>query len=411
VTPPSGDESRVTVEVIGSWVIREDKVSSNTLFKVHGNIHLLPGVTWEMTDCEMIIMCEYARQYRMYWSPGSTLKTTRCKLGGYNDGTRFAPANFEAKFGTWIATDTEVHTCYAVSMGDDSVLIGERFMAGPNPDSIIISANARVSLKDSRFPLSISMHCMEGGEVTLDLPSNEPMTQVIDANKFLNGGGQYVIELENTVVPHWFIFARDISSAPEYKPALINIRRCENFLLSILTRDVTGEFKLPVNLEHPIHVGNATIQRDPAAAPGDVNMRMYGGLYFGGVPDAVAQGPAELVGGKPVHIAETMMWGGDLKIDGGPNKTILLNCTTMDVWGGNLTVESLNLGRTNGRSQIIVETTGTLTSRHCDFGPDLFVLTKDEGTAAFEDYQPGRKVEVETQGGRVQFVDPRLAAP
>jgi hypothetical protein len=120
-TPPSGMESREIVEVKGDWVIREDLVSTNTLFKVHGNILLMPNVTWEMTDCEVIIMCQHARQYRMYWEKGSTLKTTQCKLGGFDDGTLFAPTNFEAGGGTWIGTDTEVHTCYAVSAGNGTV--------------------------------------------------------------------------------------------------------------------------------------------------------------------------------------------------------------------------------------------------------------------------------------------------
>jgi hypothetical protein len=404
-SPASVPESREVVEVKGDWVIRTNQTASNTLFRVHGNIYLLPDVTWELTDCEVIIMCQHARQYRMYWQKGSVLKTTRCKLGGFDDGTRFAPANFEAGGGTWIGTDTEVHTCYAVSVGDGSVLRGERFMAGKNPDSIIISGGAQVFLKDSRFPLSISMHCKNGGEVELDLPCGKPMTQVMDASQFLNGAAQYKVTFENTIVPHWFIFVRDISSATNYPPASVTIRRCENFLLSLLSKDVNGEIQLPVNLEHPIRMGNATVQRAVAATVQEVSMRMYGGVYFSGKPDAVIRGPETLPGGKPVHLAETMIWGGKLQIDGGASKTILLNCTTMDVWGGELAVENLKLGNPASRNgQIIVEKTGKFTARNCDFGKGVLVLTKDEGAAEFFDCQGGERVRIQSKGGNVDFI-------
>jgi len=403
-TAATDSEKRDVLEVKGDWIVRTNAVFTNTLFKVQGNIYLLPNVTLELADCEVMMLCQHARQYRMYWQKGATLKTTRCKLGGFDDGTRFAPANFEAGGGTWIATDTEVHTCYAVSVGDGSVLHGERFMAGKNPDSIIVSGGAQVFLKDSKFPLSISMHCKQGGEVELDLPCGQPMTQVMDAGKFLNGAAKFQITFENTIVPHWFIFVRDISSDTNYPPASVTIRRCENFLLSLLSKDVTGEIQLPVNLEHPIKIGNATVQRAAAASVQEVSMRMYGGVYFSGKPDAVIRGPETLPGGKPVHIAETMIWGGKLRIDGGTNKTILLNCTTMDVWGGELAVENLQLGNpANKNGQIIVEKTGKLTARNCDFGKGVLVLTKDEGTVEFFDCQGGERVRVQSKGGDVDF--------
>ena len=334
ITESANEKKHRIMEVMGDWIIREDMQSTDTLYKVHGNIYLLPEITWAMTDCEVVVMCEYARQYRVYWGENSTLETRRCRLGGFDDGQRFAPTNFEAAGGTWVGTDTEVHTCYAVSVGNGSVLRGERFMAGKNPDSIIIAGNAEVFLKDSTFPLSISMHCKKGGTVELDLPCSEPMTQIIDASTFLNGGGQYKITFENSVVPWWFIFARDISSDSSYQEATITIKRCQNFLLSILTDNVVGEIRLPVDLEHPIKVGNTTIQRAVGTTPQEVHMTMFGGVYFSGKPDATIYGPAERLDGSPVLLAETMIWGGQLKIDGGPNKTIQLSCTTMDVWGG-----------------------------------------------------------------------------
>jgi hypothetical protein len=253
------------------------------------------------------------------------------------------------------------------------------------------------------------MHCSKGGEVELNLPCGEPMTQVMDAKEFLNGAAEYKITLENTVVPHWFIFARDISSDPSGPPANISIKRCQNFLLSLLTRNVTGEVRLPVNLEHPIQIGNATIRRADDATTEDVNMRMYGGVYFGGKPDASIIGPEALLDGKPAHVAETMVWGGKVRIDGGTDKTILLNCTTMDVSNGELTVENLQLGNPRNRNgQIIVEKIGTVVARNCDFGKGLLVLTKDSGTADFVDYKPGENLRVETKGGDVTFTSPRL---
>ena len=70
-------------------------------------------------------------------------------------------------------------------------------------------------------------------------------------------------------------------------------------------------------------------------------------------------------------------------------------------------MENVQLGRPNDTGQVIVEGAGKLISRNCDFGKEMFILTKDEGTADFYAYKPGEKIRVDTKGGNIIFNDPR----
>ncbi|MEM7809990.1 MAG: hypothetical protein AAF532_00740 [Planctomycetota bacterium] len=375
----------------GDWDVREDLRAERTHFKVHGNIRLHQGVTWELTDCALTIMCEYARQYRMYWE-GGVFKTTRCVVGGYHDGSLRAQANFEVKDGLWDATDTTVQFCYAVSVGSGKEKFGElrglRFEAGESPDAIIVSGDGRVHLRDSRYPIALGLHVGKGGGVSLDLPAGTPLTRTIDASSFLNGSANYEVVLEDTEVPHWFLFVRDLNSrAP---PATVRIDRCENFLLSLLGRNWSGAVTLSGDLSRPVEVANTKIYK----GEGEVGLRMYGGIYCGGDENDVT------ITGDGV-VAETMCWGGTVRIDGGSDRRLRLKCTTMDA-GGNarLILRNLHLGGPGRGGQIIAEQNASVIASDVTLA-DLLLRTEDEGSIEITGPTPSATLRIRSEGGQV----------
>lgn len=385
---PAAAGGRSTVDVYGDWTLDRDRDDQDVHLRVHGDIRIPKGVRWTMNNCELTLMCEHARQYRVYWE-GGELVTRDCVVGGFHAEGRSAQCNFEVKDGLWDATDTTVQYCYAVSVsgrnGGQGELRGTRFLAGPSPDAIIVSGSGRVSLKESRYPIALGLHVGKGGEAKLDLPTGVPMTRLIDAAKVLNGGATYTVDLMDTEVPHWFLFVRDLS--PTAPAAEIVVERCENFLLSLLGRDWSGLVTLSSDLAEPVRIGPVTIRR----GNGEVGLRMYGGLYFSGENDVT-------VGGAGV-VAETMCWGGSVRIDGGPDRAIQLKCTTMDVKGGELEVSRVQLGSDRG-GQIIAERQGRVVARDVELGR-LLLRTEGEGRISIDNYQATAPLRFQSGGGEV----------
>lgn len=299
------------------------------------------------------------------------------------------------------ATDTTVQYCYGVTFSwkdtEVGVLRGKRFNAGPSPDSIIIIGKADVVLEDSSFPLALGLYTEKGGQVTLDLPINEPLTRTFDGSALL-GAEKYKAVLKNVTVPHWFVMVRNIW--PNNPPCEIVLDRCESLLLSLLGHGVTGEVYLDREMDRPVEIMNVTVRK----GRGPLNLHMCGGIYLSG-PD----NDLTLRGTMP--LAETMLWGGRLRMEGTEEQPFYAGCTTMDVHGkGHLTLKNVTLGQPKGNGQIIVRGNAVVEGEDLTLGR-LILRTEEEGRIQLSGYQPTGRLTFEMDGGAIQLDDPRPGVP
>ena len=128
--------------------------------------------------------------------------TDRVTVGGAMYKGTVQSTYFEIQDGTWESTDTTIQYSSGVCMGWQGHPVkfhAIRLMAGPHPDSIIMSPSAAdVVLRDSEFNISLAVSAKDGGRGRLDLPSNEPVSRVFGSENL--PGIKYRLELVNTRV-------------------------------------------------------------------------------------------------------------------------------------------------------------------------------------------------------------------
>ena len=218
----------------------------DTHYRIQGNVTLHKGGTLFVENCVVEIMGKFARQFSYIWD-GGTLISTNSTLGGTSHGGVSTQTYFQLLDGEWYATDTTIQYCYGITFAWDGrvgKLRAVRLIAGKNPDSIIMGGSGDVVVKDSDYPISITIASAEGGHGVLNLPVNTPLTQVYDANNLL--GAKYRIELINTRVSMWFLFANIVSEGP---PAEIVLADCPHFIPCISAYNLKGELRLPSSFD------------------------------------------------------------------------------------------------------------------------------------------------------------------
>jgi hypothetical protein len=232
------------VEIRGSLVVDKALAWSAAHYKVHGDIVFKPGGVLRARDCTIEQMNTYSRQFKYLWE-GGRLETVNTTIGGSMVGGLIYQSNFELHAGEWESTDTTVRYTYGIVFGygpQGGRLRATRLKQGPNPDSIIMSGRGDAVLRDSTYNVSLNMYLAQSkGNGDFAMPIGVPLHAVFDGRNV--PGAEYRLELINTAVPLWWIFANQVQMAGP--PREVVLRDCPKFIPSILAHDLRGELRLP----------------------------------------------------------------------------------------------------------------------------------------------------------------------
>ncbi len=324
-TASNADESR-TAKVIRSDIHIRDHVEwQNVDVELHGNIVFHEGGELIVENATISQMCTYAREFRYQWE-GGTLVTRNVIIGGTKQNGIVGQTYFELQHGTWESEDTTIRYSSGVTMGWTGHAVkfhATRLIAGPNPDSVILSCDASdVLLKDSLFNISLAVSAAQGGKGHLELPANEPVTRTFDASNV--PGVKYRLQLINTRVPLWWVFFSGIrQDGPATEVVLGN---CPRLIPSIIAHNLQGPLTLPAPWPNrrdeatELAIGNLTLKT--VGQP--VSTWCWGVYFSGGETDVTLRGQTV--------ICELFLTEGRCLLDGDPNTFNAVNsCTTVEV--------------------------------------------------------------------------------
>ncbi len=385
------------VEIEGDWRISESVSYANTYLKVRGNVYIERDVTLALDDCVFDVICEYARQYKVYWE-GGTLITRNTTVGGSQRNGINYQTTFQLRDGLWEATDTTVRYCYGISFWDKTVgrLRAKRLIAGPNPDSIIMSGKGDVELADSTYPMAIGLYANQGGRAVLDLPLDQPISQTFDDTVI--PGIEWRLKMVNSTVPgFWFVFLRRISAdGPPYEVVLGD---CPKILPALLGHNIQADLNLPAVIREPIRYGNLTLR--PADKP--VKTVVWGMYCTGPKTDVTLRGP--------MRICELMVWDGRVRLLGNEGTyDACCACTTLDVHGkAQVELTNAKLGRplewAKGKSSVIgqvgVDDEARITGQDLNLGR-LHLITQDQGSITLKNAVKTDEVTTKAEGGPIR---------
>lgn len=241
--PPLGVPSEALVDLPETVHIRGTTVWSGAHYRVHGDLILERGGTLVLDHATVELTCSYSREFN-YRFAGGRLISRHSSLGGSKREGLIYQSNIELTDGEWDCTDTQVQYCYGITFGwgeQGGKLRATRLTGGENPDSIIMSGRGNAVVRDSDYMISLNAYADAGGTGVLDLPLNTPLTQVFDGSNVL--GAKFRLQLINTKVPFWFVFANNVTMAGP--PAELLLRHCPSVLPSILGYNLRGTVHLP----------------------------------------------------------------------------------------------------------------------------------------------------------------------
>jgi hypothetical protein len=414
-TPPLA-----VVELQGDQVISTPVIWADRHYRIHGNLVLTEGGELDARNCRIELMCTYARQYRFAWEKGGILRTSGCTVGGSGHrGT--ASTLFDLQEGWWHAEQTTIEFSTGIQFGwdTDAHLHARDLRRGQQPDSVIVTGRADVVLADTTFAIALSASGSAGGETTLDLPRNTPLTRTFDGSVL--PGARYRLELRNVTVPEWYLFFGDVRN--EGPRTTYRLNDCPWVLPSLMGRDLTGSVCLPTNwtgTQPPgtwrsavpagtrVTCGTLTVE----AVSDRVGIPAWGVYLSGPASDLTLSGPtriAELMvndGGK-CRLAGTTgthdAWctATTIEVHGTPAQTAELHCTNAslgwfsDLWGvkGQITAHD--------------NATVTIDGPYCD---DVILITKGTGTIAVQAPTGKTEFQVLREGGPV-LVDGQAPVP
>jgi hypothetical protein len=152
-------------------------------YRIHGNLILSQGGELTARNCRIELMCTYARQYRFAWEKGGVLRTSECTVGG-SDYRGTAATLFDLQEGSWYAEATMIDYSTGIQFGwdTDARLHARDLRRGQQPDSIIVTGRADVTVADSTFAIALVASGSAGGETTLDLPHNAAVSRTFDGS-------------------------------------------------------------------------------------------------------------------------------------------------------------------------------------------------------------------------------------
>jgi hypothetical protein len=412
------EAAKRTVVIRGDVHVRERVEWRDANYQIIGNVILHEGGVLDVQDATVSLMCTYTRQYQFQWE-GGTLLTHKVTIGGAKKDGIVYQTYFEIQNGAWESDDTTVRYSSGVTMGWTGHPVkfhASRLVAGPDPDSIIMSSeSADVVLKDSEFNISLAVSAGGGGHGRLDLPVNEPINRVFDGSNV--PGVKYRLELINTKVPMWWVFFNVMQSGGPHTE--IELGHCPRLIPSIIGHNLQGKLTLPSPWPaQPKSVTDLTIGNLTLKTGGqDVNTWCWG-LYLGGAATNVTlQGPTS--------ICELFLSEGKLVVEGDADTYNSLNsCTTVEVGlrtvmnssqsepgrpassatTAELVMRNTALGRFMPGDVIIGQITahagGQIRIEHARCA-NLKLMTKGNGTIVLQDIDKRGVLETIAEGGTI----------
>ncbi len=339
ITASSSPVSDVTpslpiIEINKAVHINTIETWRNAHYRIHGGLVLEKGGILFIENCVVELMCEFARQYTYRWE-GGVLISTNSTLGGTSRNGIVTHSNFEVLDGEWYSFDTTIQYCYGIGFSWEEGHVGKiratRLIAGRNPDALIMGGNGDVILKNSTYAVALTISSADGGNGRVDMPINTSISQVYDSSNVL--GATYRLELINTQVTMWFLFANIVGEGP---PAEIAIANAPKLIPSVSALNLKGELRLPCDYAgKPGQVGGVgPIPPHTTFTTGNLTWRIGEnpvgingwGLYFTGrETDVTVKGP--------IRIAELMLFDAKRVVLDGDKGTcnIWAKATTIEV--------------------------------------------------------------------------------
>jgi hypothetical protein len=390
-------------EIVGDVHVRDRVVWRNACYRVAGNIYLHRGGTLVVENARVELAAEYTRHYNWYWQ-GGRLVTRRATVGGSSRDGRVRQVNLELTDGLWQATDTAVTCIAGIVLGSGEArgrLRATRLIAGPHPDSIIMSGRGDVVVRDSEYAISLVADANRGpAAAVLDLPINTPITQVYDGRNI--PGAQYRLTLVNTKVPLWFLFASGVTN--NGPPVSLTFHRCPFLIPSVMGWNLKGAFRLPApwpgdTKNASLTVGNLTLKTL------DEPVGIYcWGLYLSGPETEVT------ISGQTL-LCELMVFGGKCAVIGDEGSyNGATTATTVEVGAAGtadpaeLTLRNTALGRfAKGdpvKGQITAKGNSRITIQHARCA-DLILITQDRGAITLGDIKREGIITTRQDGGAI----------
>lgn len=390
-------------KISGDVHIRDRVEWRGGCYQVAGNIILHTGGTLAIENARVELTGEYSRHYNWRWE-GGKLITRHATIGGSLRDGRVRQANIELTDGDWEATDTAVQYCYGITFGSGprvGRLRARRLIAGPFPDTIIMTGRGDAVVEDSEYAVSLTANANAGAaEVVLDFPNDTALTQVFDARNV--PGAEFRLKLVNTKVPHWFLFASGVTNTGP--PVTLALRRCPWLIASILGWNLKGTYRLPAPWpaaarNQSLTVGNVTLK----TLDEPVNILAWG-VYLSGPETDVT------IAGQTL-ICELMVLGGKCQVLGDAGTyNAATTATTVDVGQAGsdapaeLVLREAAIGRfAEGdpvKGQITAQGRGRVTVQHARVA-DLVLITRDQGTITLENCQLEGGIETRPEGGPI----------
>jgi hypothetical protein len=314
---------QTVIEMRGAVHIRTLTEWRDAHIRIYGDLVFDKGGVLIADNCTIELAGSFSRELNYRWR-GGTLISRDTTLGGTRQDGRNVQVNMELHHGDWYATDTTVRYCYGIIFGSGEYvgrLRAVRLKGGPNPDSIIMTGRGDVVLKDSSYMISLSMYVDKGGQGLFDLPIDTPVNRVFDATNV--PGAQYRLELVDTSVSLWFLFANNVTMDGPSVDVLL--RRCPRVITCLVGKDIRGRLCLPCfhgspfPADHAITTGNVTWRTEQEPP----NVLAWGVYLQGDGSDLTLLGPG--------HICELIVWGGNLNLLGSEG--------THDMWAQGTTIE------------------------------------------------------------------------
>ena len=407
--PPSA-----VIEIEGDLRITDDQRWENVHYRIHGNLILEAGGTLTLDHATVELMNTYARQFNFLWR-GGALISRHSTLGGTTRDGAIYHSNLELQQGEWTCTDTTIRYSYGIALGGgDHVgkLRATRLIAGPSSDAVIMSGRGDVVIEDSSFSIALTAPA-SGGSAVFDLPVNTPINQVYDSSNI--PGVQYRLQLINTTVPVWFLFAQVSMDGP---PSEFVLRRCPRLIPSVMGHNLQGELQLPSGAPVPAGSSFTTANLTWRVTDEPAHIICWGVYLTGDQNDVTVPGPTVL--------AEIMLWGGKLAVSGREAADdIRVAATTievgnMDIWvtgdegqpaagpRAELLLRNLRLGRRLGEGGIPGQITAwpggrvTVENAAC---ADLVLITRGDGEIALSGIKRDGEIKTIQQGGPIRFLD------
>jgi hypothetical protein len=398
-TQPAAVEIRSDVHIRGRAEWR------NAHYQLHGNLFFEEGGVLVLDGSTVELMNNYTRHYEYRWR-GGRLESRNSTIGGTKKAGSVYVSNFELARGEWIATDTTVRYTAGIVFGDGR-LDATRLIQGPNPDSVILAGKGQCVIRDSTYCVSLHAFADKGGKGVFDLPTDEPVSRVFDSTNV--PGAPYRLELANTRVPIWFLFANQITM--DGPPMEIKLRHCPALIASVMGQDLTGSMPLPCpwpGKGRPgatLKTGNVTWK-----AVGDgVNVFTWGVYLWGGKTDVTFP--------PPTNICELMLFQGRAALAGTPGAyDAVTPATTIEVGtpggeGGTakLVLRNTAIGHSGRagaiRGQITAHGSSRVSIEHARCN-DMLLITKGKGTIAVRDIEQVGRLDVIQEGGPITFRGP-----